>query len=94
MKRPTQIPQRVDEPPHILLWSADELAPLLLGIVVGMLIGQLLICCVLGFVVTQFYRRYRENHPDGFLLHILYYLGVPVTKGKSMINPFVRRLFP
>ena len=75
MRKAKKIPQRVDEPPHILLWSADELAPL-------------------GFVITQFYRRYRENHPDGFLLHILYHAGIPVTKGKSMVNPFIKRLLP
>tara|TARA_R110000824_G_scaffold31699_25_gene102875 strand:- start:876 stop:1160 length:285 start_codon:yes stop_codon:yes gene_type:complete len=94
MRKAQKIPQRVDEPPHILLWSADELAPLLLGIVFGMFLGELLICIILGFVVTQFYRRYRENHPDGFLLHILYHAGLPVTKGKSMVNPFIKRLLP
>ncbi len=25
--KPVKIPRRVDEPPHLLLWSADELAP-------------------------------------------------------------------
>ena len=92
--KPIKIPQRVDEPPHILLWSVDELAPLLLGIVLGMLLGQMLVCFGIGFVVTQFYRRYRENHPDGFLLHIMYWYGIPITRSKSMVNPFVRRLFP
>lgn len=29
--KPVKIPRRVDEPPHLLLWSADELAPMLLG---------------------------------------------------------------
>ncbi|MFT0213086.1 type IV conjugative transfer system protein TraL [Pseudomonas sp. F1_0610] len=30
---PVSIPSYIDAPPHFLLWSADEMAPILLGLV-------------------------------------------------------------
>lgn len=92
--QPIKIPARIDDPPHILLWSADELAPMLLGLTFGMFIGQVLICVLIGFFVTSAYRKFRDNSPDGYFLHMLYHAGFIPSKGKSMINPFIRRFFP
>ena len=89
-----RIPVRIDDPPHLLLWSADELAPMLLGLTVGILIEHALACTVIGFLVTAAYRKFRDNRPDGSLLHVLYHAGFLPPKGKSMINPYVGRLFP
>ncbi|EPC4104322.1 conjugal transfer protein TraL [Salmonella enterica subsp. enterica serovar Newport str. CVM24403] len=50
--KPVKIPRRVDEPPHLLLWSADELAPMLLGLTIGVIIGKALICFLGGLLVT------------------------------------------
>ncbi len=50
--KPVKIPRRVDEPPHLLLWSADELAPMLLGLTIGVIIGKALIC-FLGVTCNQ-----------------------------------------
>ncbi|EPC8310143.1 type IV conjugative transfer system protein TraL, partial [Salmonella enterica subsp. enterica serovar Montevideo] len=84
----------VDEPPHLLLWSADELAPMLLGLTIGVIIGKALICFLGGLLVTNLYRRFRDNHPDGYLLHMIYWAGFIMTKAKSLKNPFVRRYLP
>lgn len=92
--KPVKIPRRVDEPPHLLMWSADELAPILIGLVAGMIIGQAMACALAGLVVTNLYRRFRDNHPDGVLLHMLYWTGIPIAKSKSFKNPFVRRYLP
>lgn len=91
--KPVKIPRRVDEP-HLLLWSADELAPMLLGLTIGVIIGKALICFIGGLLVTNLYRRFRDNHPDGYLLHMIYWAGFIATKAKSMKNPFVRRYLP
>ena len=88
-----EIPQRVDEPPHVLLWSADELAPMLVGLMVGVLVGQLLLCCLLGLMVTKGYRRYRDNRPDGYLFHLLWRSGFWPCRARSWRNPYVRRYF-
>jgi len=92
--KPVRIPRRVDEPPHLLMWSADELSPLLLGLFIGVMIDKVLTCTAIGLIVTNLYRKFRDNHPDGFLLHILYWAGIPVSKAKCFRNPFVRRYFP
>tara|TARA_B100000446_G_scaffold184352_1_gene206169 strand:- start:49564 stop:49857 length:294 start_codon:yes stop_codon:yes gene_type:complete len=92
--QPIKIPGRVDDPPHMLLWSADELAPMLLGLTFGIFIGKALICTIAGFLVTSAYRKFRDNSPDGYFLHMLYAAGFIPPKGRSMINPFIKRLFP
>lgn len=92
--KPVKIPRRVDEPPHLLLWSADEMAPMLLGLTVGVILGKAFICFILGLLVTNLYRRFRDSHPDGYLLHMIYWGGLLITKSRSLVNPFVRRYFP
>lgn len=84
------IPRRIDEPPHLMLWSADELAPMLLGLVVGVVVGKALLCVLAGMLVTNLYRRFKDSNPDGYLLHMLYWTGAAFSKGRSMVNPFIR----
>jgi conjugal transfer pilus assembly protein TraL len=64
-----------------------------LGLTIGVVIGKALVC-FLGVLVTNLYRRFRDNHPDGYLLHMIYWAGFIVTKAKSLKNPFVRRYLP
>lgn len=92
--KPVHIPRRIDEPPHLLLWSADELAPMLIGLVVGLVLGKALICTLAGFLVTNLYRRFRDSRPDGYLLHMIYWSGLLPSKARSLVNPFIRRFFP
>ena len=92
--KPITIPGRVDDPPHLMLWSSVELAPMLLGLTFGIFIGKALICTIIGFLITSAYRKFRDNSPDGYLLHMLYYGGFLPPKGRSMINPYIRRIFP
>ena len=40
---PVSIPSYIDDPPHFLLWSADEMAPILLGLVIGIFTGNALV---------------------------------------------------
>ncbi|AGP96709.1 IncF plasmid conjugative transfer pilus assembly protein TraL [Alteromonas mediterranea UM7] len=47
---PVNIPSYIDDPPHFLLWSADEMAPILLGLVIGIFTGNALVLCLLGLV--------------------------------------------
>lgn len=70
---PVNIPSYIDDPPHFLLWSADEMAPILLGLVIGIFTGNALVLCLLGLVTTKLYRRFRDGRPDGFILHAIYW---------------------
>jgi len=91
---PVAIPRRIDDPPHILLWSADEILPMMFGLVIGIIFKQALLCFLIGFAVTNLYKRFRDDHADGVLLHMLYWCGLAKGRARSMKNPFVRNYFP
>ena len=93
--QPIRIPTRIDDPPHVLIWAVDEVAPMLIGLSFGMMIGEALICFLIGYLFTRFYKRFRDNHPDGYFLHLIYWWGLmPASKARSMKNPFIRRYLP
>ena len=50
---PIQIPQYVDDPPHLLFWQADEVAPIGIGLVFGMFTGYAAVCTIGGFLLTR-----------------------------------------
>lgn len=91
---PVRIPRRVDDPPHMLLWSGDEIAPILLGLVFGVFTGLTLYTLTLGVLTTNIYRRFRENHADGYLLHMIYWAGFMPSTAPSFKHPYVRRYIP
>jgi hypothetical protein len=47
---PTKIPAHIDEPPYLLFWRIDEVLPIGVGLVAGILLAQLTICLGLGLV--------------------------------------------
>ncbi|HGM7876883.1 TPA: type IV conjugative transfer system protein TraL [Pseudomonas aeruginosa] len=89
---PIDIPQLVDEPPHVLFWQSDEVAPIGIGLVFGMFTGYAAIATIGGFLLARWYRKYRDDHPDGFMAHMIYwYVGVAGTSSaRSIPNPFIR----
>ncbi|MGI9304177.1 MAG: type IV conjugative transfer system protein TraL [Gammaproteobacteria bacterium] len=84
------MPRYLNEQMMVLLWSADELVPGFAVFIVGVLIEQKLIALILALVVVRALRKVKEGRPDGFLLHLLYWLGLLSTKSRSMPNPFIR----
>ena len=92
--QPTKIPVRADDPPYMLLWSADEIMPIVLGLGLGIIIEQVFICVVIGAVIANLYKRFRDIHPDGYLFHLAYRYGFGFCRSKSMLNPYIKRLIP
>lgn len=88
------IPTRADQPMYLLLWSADQCMPVVVGFGIGLLVGQVFICTVIGMIVSHFYKKFKDLHADGYLYHIIYWYGCAFPRSKSMINPFIRRLIP
>lgn len=88
------IPRHIDDPLHVLFWSIDEVAPIGLGLVIGMFIGSPLLLAGIGWVFSTFYRRFRDAKPDGFALHFLYWQGLMPARGKTAPNPFIRSFRP
>lgn len=91
---PIEIPRYVDDPPHVLLWSAEEMAPVFLGLAIGMVMGAAFMLFCLGLAVAKIYRRFSDGRPDGYMLHALYWFGFPITgKAMSAPNPYIRRFY-
>ena len=91
---PVRLPTKIDEPHQFLLWSADEMIPLLVLFVFGVMLGQVLIFLAMGFGLTSVYKKYKNSKPDGFLLHALYWAGLLPSRAKTIVNPFKRRFLP
>ncbi|WP_075881783.1 type IV conjugative transfer system protein TraL [Vreelandella massiliensis] len=91
---PVNIPTRCDEPVHIMFWRLDEMLPVFVGMCFGLLIGQVMLCMAIGAIITHFFKKYLDLHPDGFMLHIVYWYGVTRKKARLMINPYIRTLLP
>ncbi|MDM1717348.1 type IV conjugative transfer system protein TraL [Thiopseudomonas alkaliphila] len=89
-----EIPRRVDDPPHLLLWSTDELAPILVGMFCGVMFGNMGLFLIFGGIVAHFYGKYRDNHPDGLFLHAIYWMGFPIARSRIFKNPYCRQYLP
>jgi conjugal transfer pilus assembly protein TraL len=71
--QPLELPHGVDDPPSLLLWRLDDLIPLILMLVIGMLTDRLVMFLLLGLVLSRLYGRFRDSRPDGFALHWCYW---------------------
>ena len=91
---PVPIPQTIDDHIHILLWSADEMVPFMVCILTGMLIDQFIPALAITAIAVKFYRRFRDNRPNGFTMHAIYWLGLIPSKAITIPNPFIRRFYP
>jgi len=89
---PIELPRGLDDAHQILLASTEEMVPFFGMLIAGVLLEQLLICLLLSFLLIKLFRRFRDNRPDGYLYHRLYWFGLMPLKGYSVINPY-RRLF-
>lgn len=95
---PIKIPTEIDSPHQILFWSTDEFVPFMICFILGHCIGQLLPFCIVGAVIGHFYKRYKNTRPNGYLNHLLYWYGLSgifkAKKGITMLNPYIKELFP
>ncbi|MVF24175.1 type IV conjugative transfer system protein TraL [Methylocaldum sp. BRCS4] len=91
---PVSLPKYIDDPIHLILWPADEMAAFVTCLIGGMLIGQLILAVAIGVMAVKFYRRFRDNRPDGYPLHAAYWLGLLPSRAVTIPNPFIRRYLP
>jgi conjugal transfer pilus assembly protein TraL len=90
----TRIPRHVDLPQLILAWTIDEILPVLVLLVVGIVTDYFFTCLALGVGLLTLVRRFRESKPDGYLLYWLYWHGLLPLTARTAINPFQRRIDP
>jgi len=91
---PIAIPKSIDDPIHILLWSADEIVPFMVCMLTGMLVDHFIPALAMGAIAVKCYRRFRDNRPDGYTLHAVYWLGLLPSQAITIPNPFIRRFYP
>ncbi|MYM92718.1 type IV conjugative transfer system protein TraL [Duganella vulcania] len=90
-----RIPNYIDDPQQIFVWSADEFVPVAGLMAIGFLSGQLTIMLVVLYVVLKVYRRYRDGNPNGHILHLLFWFGIVSSKkARTFKNGFVRSYIP
>ncbi|PTZ29652.1 type IV conjugative transfer system protein TraL [Pseudomonas aeruginosa] len=92
MSEPIKIPAYIDQPPHVMFWRLDEVMPIGIGLVAGVLLAQLILCTVVGLLLARFYRRFCDNRPDGYLLHAIYWHwgAISCKSVRSMPNSYER----
>lgn len=87
---PVKLPRHCDEPQQFLMWGIDEMAPLMVMFVLGFIVEKILLCTVVGLLFVRTFRKFKDARPEGYLMHMLYWYGLGVTKGYSVGNPFRR----
>ncbi|WP_287961701.1 type IV conjugative transfer system protein TraL [Alcanivorax sp.] len=89
-----KVPRGIDDPVRILWWRVDEFVPVMVGLLVGFIVQQLLLCSLIGLICIRYYKRFNNSAADGLPLHFFYWCGYVKGKGWSFINPFIRRFYP
>jgi conjugal transfer pilus assembly protein TraL len=74
--------------------SVDEFAPFMLFLVLGNFLNHFFLGLGVGWVVSHLYRRFKNTRPDGYLLHLLYWVGLLPLVGRTMVNPYQREYAP
>ena len=88
---PIELPTHLDDPKTFLIFSMDDVLIVGVAMIIGLathLLGYLLI---LALIMMWVMRRFRGSVPDGHLQHRLYWYGIPLGGGHSLINPLIRR---
>lgn len=87
-------PHHIDEPPTLLIWRLDDMIPVVVALIAGILIGHLTVALIGGVALSHSYRKFRDRQPDGYVLHLLYWIGMMPMSAKTTPNPFARRWVP
>lgn len=83
--QPINIPRRIGDPPHIILWPADEFLPIFIGLAFGMPFRQALVGTIIGIGISRLYSRYKDSKPDGYPLHLARKYGLfTASKSRSL----------
>lgn len=93
--KPVVIPSLIDDFPQVMLWSIDEIAPVMFGLLVGIFLNQALLGLLGGLIAAKFYKKIKAGKNDGFLVHLIWkYAFIQVFKGKSFTEPLIKRMKP
>lgn len=89
-----KIPTHIDDPDVFLVWSSDEFVPAIALIGVGIMTNQLSLMFLVTFLAVKLYRRHRDGHPNGYILHWLYSIGIFGSETRTIRNPYCKDYQP
>ncbi|HOV56362.1 MAG TPA: type IV conjugative transfer system protein TraL [Rhodanobacteraceae bacterium] len=89
-----KLPRYLDAPQMFLIWRADAVLVFGAFLIVGIFTDQVTICLLLGTAISFFFSRFSSGKPEGYLIHLLYWWGLAPLRGRSIINPFHRKVLP
>lgn len=89
--QPIDLPVHLDDPKYFLLFTMEDFFIFMGCMAIGLVLHALGYLILLGVAVSYVSAKFRGAVPEGRLQHILYWNGVPLGKGHSLINPLARR---
>ncbi len=93
--KPVIIPSLIDDFPQVMLWSVDEIVPVMLGMLAGVLLNQAVLGLLFGLIIAKIYKKIKAGKNDGFLAHLLWrYIFIQIFKGKAFVEPLLKRMKP
>lgn len=84
------LPRHVDEPPVMLMWTADEVGCFFFIFIMGFMLEQIILSLIISYFVVKTVRRFKNIKPNGFLIHMLYWVGVTISDARTLPNPYER----
>jgi conjugal transfer pilus assembly protein TraL len=83
-----QIPRMLDGSTQVMLWDLEEIAPVVMGVLAGMMMDRLFTFMFFGVAVAWVYRRFTGFRQEGLALHFLYRFGLMPVSARTFSNPF------
>lgn len=87
-----QVPQTLDAPPRVLFFTANQFIAFMAGGMVGVIIGKLIICSIVGLIVGSYIEKFSDKCGEAYIRHIAYFFGIPTLLGSKALNGFDRDL--
>lgn len=76
MSMEVDMPDYVDSMPQILFWEADEIAPAIILVGIGILTNTLTYMLIPVWLLTKFFTKYKARFMEGYFHHLVYYYGL------------------
>lgn len=71
-----EMPDYVDSMPQILFWEADEIAPALVLVAIGILTNTLTYMLIPIWLLTKFFTKFKSRYMEGYFHHLVYWWGL------------------
>ena len=80
------IPKYLNAKTQFLWWEIDEAAIIFASFIVGRMLDKLIIFGLLGFILLRIYSKLKNAKQEGYLIHVLYALGLVQFKSNGIIK--------